>query len=547
MLALALRGLAARKLRGALTAFAILLGVAMVAGTFMLKGSLDTAFDDIFAERERGHRRLGRARGTPSTTGFDLPDAGRRAARELVDEVEGVDGVEQAVGRRSATTRTRSRSSTRTATGSARRRAARRTSPTASLPEPFNPFTYTEGAEPADRRRGRDRLVHRRGGGLRGRRHDPDQRPSRAHKDYTLSGIGRFGTGRAARRRQPGRLHARRGPADHRQGGRFDAIDVEAADGVSPGGAVATGSTPRCRATSEAKTGEEHRRRGLRRHQGRLLLPDDGAARLRRDLGLRRRLPDLQHVLDHGRPAHARVRDAADARRLLAAGARERRRSRRSCSGILASIVGIVLGLRLRQAASPAPSRRSASSCRSRASSCRAAAIIAPLIVGVVSTLVSAIVPALRATRVTPLEALRDTADGGRRRRAPPRVWTAANSSSLGGRRDPARALRRPPRFGRRPAAARARPDPALRRRSRCWRARSSSRSPRSSAARSRRFRGVTGRLARENTLRNPEPHGDHVRGADDRRRPRRLRGDLRRLGAPSRSTTRSTRPTSAT
>ncbi len=54
MLALALRGLAARKLRGVLTAFAILLGVAMVAGTFMLKGSVDKAFDDIFAEANAG-------------------------------------------------------------------------------------------------------------------------------------------------------------------------------------------------------------------------------------------------------------------------------------------------------------------------------------------------------------------------------------------------------------------------------------------------------------------------------------------------------------
>ena len=54
MLALALRGLGARKLRGVLTAFAILLGVAMVAGTFMLKGSVEKAFDDIFAEANAG-------------------------------------------------------------------------------------------------------------------------------------------------------------------------------------------------------------------------------------------------------------------------------------------------------------------------------------------------------------------------------------------------------------------------------------------------------------------------------------------------------------
>ena len=43
-------------------------------------------------------------------------------------------------------------------------------------------------------------------------------------------------------------------------------------------------------------------------------------ARLRRHRAVRRRVRDLQHALDHRRPAHARVRDAADARRLAQAG-----------------------------------------------------------------------------------------------------------------------------------------------------------------------------------------------------------------------------------
>ena len=44
------------------------------------------------------------------------------------------------------------------------------------------------------------------------------------------------------------------------------------------------------------------------------------AARLRRHRAARRRLRDLQHPVDHGRPAHSGVRDAADARRLAQAG-----------------------------------------------------------------------------------------------------------------------------------------------------------------------------------------------------------------------------------
>jgi putative ABC transport system permease protein len=45
----ALRGLAARKLRSALTAIAIVLGVAMVSGTLVLTDTIDKAFDTIFS------------------------------------------------------------------------------------------------------------------------------------------------------------------------------------------------------------------------------------------------------------------------------------------------------------------------------------------------------------------------------------------------------------------------------------------------------------------------------------------------------------------
>jgi putative ABC transport system permease protein len=50
----ALKGLFGRKLRTALTAIAIVLGVAMVAGTFMLTDSIDQAFDSIFTDSRKG-------------------------------------------------------------------------------------------------------------------------------------------------------------------------------------------------------------------------------------------------------------------------------------------------------------------------------------------------------------------------------------------------------------------------------------------------------------------------------------------------------------
>jgi putative ABC transport system permease protein len=49
MIAVALKGLLQRKLRALLTALAVVLGVAMVSGTFMLTDSIQKAFDSIFA------------------------------------------------------------------------------------------------------------------------------------------------------------------------------------------------------------------------------------------------------------------------------------------------------------------------------------------------------------------------------------------------------------------------------------------------------------------------------------------------------------------
>ena len=50
----ALKGLLGRKLRTALTALAIVLGVAMISGTYVLTDSIDSAFDTIFTEVRKG-------------------------------------------------------------------------------------------------------------------------------------------------------------------------------------------------------------------------------------------------------------------------------------------------------------------------------------------------------------------------------------------------------------------------------------------------------------------------------------------------------------
>jgi len=54
VIGVALKGLAGRKLRAALTSLAIVLGVAMVSGTYVLTDTIDKAFDNIFQESYAG-------------------------------------------------------------------------------------------------------------------------------------------------------------------------------------------------------------------------------------------------------------------------------------------------------------------------------------------------------------------------------------------------------------------------------------------------------------------------------------------------------------
>jgi putative ABC transport system permease protein len=54
MLALSLRGIASRKLRTALTAFAVVLGIALVSGTYLLTDTINRTFDQVFKTANKG-------------------------------------------------------------------------------------------------------------------------------------------------------------------------------------------------------------------------------------------------------------------------------------------------------------------------------------------------------------------------------------------------------------------------------------------------------------------------------------------------------------
>jgi putative ABC transport system permease protein len=93
----ALKGLLGRKLRTALTALAIVLGVTMVSGTYVLTDSIDSAFDTIFTDIREGSDIV-----VSGKSAFDLSDGSGASAPAFAESVLGtvrdVDGVALAEG-----------------------------------------------------------------------------------------------------------------------------------------------------------------------------------------------------------------------------------------------------------------------------------------------------------------------------------------------------------------------------------------------------------------------------------------------------------------
>jgi putative ABC transport system permease protein len=100
MTKVALRGLLGRKLRAALTAFAIVIGVAMVSGTFVLTDTIKSAFSTVFTQAYKNADAVitGKsAIGTGQGGGNGAPEVPNLPA-SLLTQVQGLSGVSEASG-----------------------------------------------------------------------------------------------------------------------------------------------------------------------------------------------------------------------------------------------------------------------------------------------------------------------------------------------------------------------------------------------------------------------------------------------------------------
>ena len=97
MIRVALRGLAGRKLRAVLTSLAIVLGVAMMSGTYVLTDTIDAAFNSIFDESYAGTDVVVSGRGADINFQGDTTES-PPVQSDLVDEIRALPSVEAVVG-----------------------------------------------------------------------------------------------------------------------------------------------------------------------------------------------------------------------------------------------------------------------------------------------------------------------------------------------------------------------------------------------------------------------------------------------------------------
>ena len=320
MIRVALRGLAGRKFRTVMTAIAIVLGVAMMSGAYVLTDTIDKAFNAIFVESYAGTDAV------VSGKDADISFEGEQSQpppipEDVLERVRDVDGVEVATG--SVTdfqTKLLKPDGESIDTGGAPSFAFG--IETAPEYDRFNPLNLVEGRLAVGLGGGRDRR-----GGCR-RRETRPRRPDRRRGPRPRAGV-RDRRNREVRRcelarqrhlrhlRRPDRPdapgqegQARRGAGRRGGGGRAEELVAS----IRERGRCLRDGAVRNRA------GERGVGRGLDVHDDHPLLP----AVVRRHRPGRRRLRDLQHALDHRRAADARVRHAANGRRVSPAGARLR-------------------------------------------------------------------------------------------------------------------------------------------------------------------------------------------------------------------------------
>jgi putative ABC transport system permease protein len=423
MLALSLRGIATRKLRTALTAFAVVLGVALVSGTYMLTDTIDKSFDEVFTTANRGVDVVV----TPKRL-FDADMEGAAVQPEelraaLLDAVRRVPGVALAAGSVFLPGQIYDQDDEPLITTGAPMFI------TDTNPARFDPFEYEEGHPPRGPREmaidkgSADRAGFELGDMVRLSGEGPQEA-------FRLVGIAKFGeenslAGAAIAIVSPPEAQRLLGLRDE-----FTQISVAAAPGTTPGelARAITATLPRDEVT--VRTGEQQARSDSEDIK-------DQLGFLRTFLfvfaGIALFVGAFLIANTFSITVAQRVREFA-LLRMIGANRRQVLRAvigEALVIGVLASIVGFFAGFAMAPALN-ALFKLFGAELPSTGIVLETRTVIVSILIGTIITLLSALVPAVRATRVPPIAALQEAASLPRGRAARWRTPLASVVSLLG-------------------------------------------------------------------------------------------------------------------
>jgi putative ABC transport system permease protein len=406
LLKVALKGLLARKLRTALTGFAVVIGVAFVAGTFVFTDTIDASFKDLFERTQKGVDVSVQSR-LAVEEDFATPPP---MPAETLQRVQAVPGVEEAAGSVSLDGTLLDRE------GDPILSQGPPTIIVSAQPERFDPFTYDEGGPPETA----DEVVLDKGTADEYDFNvgDTVTVAGRApQKEYTVSGIATLGDSENLAGSRLVELTLPEAQRVLEEPGYHD-ISVAAEDGTSPeelkaaiarelgsGFAVRTGEEQAEKQAQDLSDALGFIRTALLVFAGVALLVGGFLIFNTFSVTVAQRTREfaLLRTLGASRP---QVLGSVLAETVVI--------------GLGASVLGIALGMLL------APGLRALLASfgidlGSTSLVLEARTIIAGLLVGLLATVVSGFVPARRATRVEPVAAMRDAATPGpgrlRRRR----------------------------------------------------------------------------------------------------------------------------------
>ena len=394
MLKVALKGLWARKLRTALTGFAVVIGVAFVAGTFVFTDTIDASFKDLFERVSKGTDVSVQSR-VAVEEDFATPPP---MPESTLARVQSVDGVEEAAGSVSGDVSLLDREGEPIVSGGP---------PTilvTSGPERFDPLTYVEGGPPQSD----DQVVIDKATADEFDWHEGDTvtiAGRQPKKDYTVSGVSRLGDSDNLAGSRMALVTLAEGQRVLDMEGELSDISVAASSGTTPEQLKARIAAELGRGYA-VRTGEEQAEKSAQDLSDALgfirtaLLVFAAVAVL---VGGFLIFNTFAVTVAQRSREFALFRTLGASRRQILTSVM----AESLVIGVVASIIGIAAGLVI------APGLRGLLSAfgldlGTTGNQLQARTIIISLLVGVIATVVSGFVPARRATRVQPVEAMRD-------------------------------------------------------------------------------------------------------------------------------------------